>query len=243
MYPDEYYPTQTFSDTYFRNHVHPVQREKLDHILSYCRAGRLLDVGCGVGFFVREASDAGFHAEGIEWSERAVEAGKQQWNLVLAAGSFLAHDFGAEQFDVVTLWQVLEHLENPALALKKVRSLVRKGGIVVIAVPNFASVQATLFRRRWYHLDIPRHLFHFTPQALSRLLEQEGFRVVRRSFRSREHNWAGIFGSVFIMTPPNEGFIHRVFRKTVGKGCSAMLAGLEMLAGRGGIVTFVAIRN
>jgi SAM-dependent methyltransferase len=243
LYPDEYYPTQALSEAHFAGHVHPMQHEKLGHILPVARQGTLLDIGCGVGFFVKEAARAGFDAKGIEWSQRAVDAGRSQWNLALTAGSFLDHDFGSLQFDVVTLWQVLEHLDDPIAALRKIRTLLNDGGVVAIAVPNFASIQAKIFRHRWYHLDVPRHLFHFTPRSLEGLLQREGFRIARKSYRSREHNWAGIFGSIFIMTPPHEGLVHRVFRKTVGKYAAAFLAMLEVLWRQGGIVTLVAFKS
>ena len=82
-------------------------------------------------------------------------------------------------FDAVTMWHVLEHLPDPFAAVARAAELVRPGGRIVISVPNIESLQAQFGGERWFHLDLPRHLFHFSPRSLSALVEQAGLRVVR----------------------------------------------------------------
>jgi SAM-dependent methyltransferase len=83
-------------------------------------------------------------------------------------------------FDVVTMWHVLEHLPDPAAALAEARRVLQADGLLVIEVPNLGSLTFRLCRERWWPLDVPRHLLHFTPQTLGRLLDAGGFEVVRR---------------------------------------------------------------
>jgi hypothetical protein len=77
------------------------------------------------------------------------------------------------------MWHVLEHLTDPLAAIQRARTLLTDDGRLLISVPNLASLQARLFGPDWLHLDLPRHLFHFTPRSLERLLERSGFRVER----------------------------------------------------------------
>ncbi|MFQ5845460.1 MAG: class I SAM-dependent methyltransferase, partial [Planctomycetota bacterium] len=82
-----------------------------------------------------------------------------------------------EPFDVITFWDVLEHLANPRAALEAAFRRLRPGGLVLLSLPNFASYQARHFREDWYALSLPHHLYHFTPATLTKLLEAAGFRV------------------------------------------------------------------
>ena len=94
------------------------------------------------------------------------------------------------------MYHVLEHLHDPREALSKAYQLLKRGGLLVVAVPNFDSLQARIFRQRWYHLDAPRHLYHFTPHTLKMLLHEVGFKVLETRWFSLEHDWAGIAGSI-----------------------------------------------
>jgi SAM-dependent methyltransferase len=149
-------------------------------------------------------------------------------------------DHPAGTFDVVTLWQVMEHMYDPSATIRRIHAILRPGGTLVIAVPNAASVQAMLFRSRWYHLEVPRHLFHFTPASLTSFVEREGFRVRAFEFRSREHNGAGILGSLMRLSPPNESLIHKVLRKTIVRVTTDALARVEERFRRGGTMTMIA---
>ncbi len=82
-------------------------------------------------------------------------------------------------FDVVTMWHTLEHFTDPKHTLEEVRSVLAKDGTLIVAVPDAAGLQASLFRGRWFHLDVPRHLYHFSQDALTSLLGRVGFSVTR----------------------------------------------------------------
>jgi 2-polyprenyl-3-methyl-5-hydroxy-6-metoxy-1,4-benzoquinol methylase len=140
--------------------------------------GRILDVGCGKGLLLKGLRDCGWEVVGTELSEvaslRAREAGIQVHNRAVEEIPF---DPGS--FDVVTLYHCLEHLANPRETLAHLHRLLRPGGWLVVEVPNVGSWYARVFRSDWFHLDVPRHFYHFTPGTLRRMLEAAGFRIKR----------------------------------------------------------------
>ena len=92
------------------------------------------------------------------------------------------------RFDLVIMFQVLEHLPDPVQRLARCRELLSEGGRIIVGVPNFASWQSRWTRQHWFHLDVPRHLVHLSPATLQAAAEQAGLRVESLSFRSFEHD-------------------------------------------------------
>lgn len=130
-------------------------------------SGAVLDVGCGDGSFLEAARRRGWQVTGTELNAAAArEKG-------LAVHASLAQTAGP--FDCATLWHSLEHFRDPRATLEQVRDRLRPGGSVLIAVPDAGGAQARLFGAHWRHLDVPRHLFHFTRGSLLGLLERAGF--------------------------------------------------------------------
>jgi SAM-dependent methyltransferase len=163
--------------------------------------GTLLDVGAGRGRFVASARAAGWSAEGIEPSARGVEAARSAYGVALERAS-LGEASGS--WDAVSLWHVLEHLDDPSAAIARVAGLVPAGGRLLVGVPNLASIQARIGRDRWFHLDLPRHRTHFTPAGLRTLLERHGFTVEHERHTLLEHNPFGLWQSLvnrFTSTP------------------------------------------
>jgi len=171
------------------------QIERLREVERHRGAGRLLDVGCGKGGFLRGARDRGWRCFGVEISFQASNDARRM-GLDVATGRFEDVDYPDSFFDVITMYHVLEHLHDPRQALSKAYQLLKSEGLLVVAVPNFDSLQARLFGQRWYHLDAPRHLYHFTPRTLKMLLHQIGFKVLETRWFSVEHNWVGIAGGI-----------------------------------------------
>ena len=240
FYPPSYYPAGGYDQSYYRRRIEPSQRDKLGIVRRFRSSGTLLDVGCGAGFFVREASKAGFSAQGVEFSHEAVDFGMREGGIRITEGDLLDAQFPDSSFDIVTLWHVLEHLPRPVEALKRIRALLKPGGVLVIAVPNFDSVQARVFRGRWYHLEVPRHLYHFTPGSLRRLLDAGGFDVLAEYQRSPEHNWAGILGSLVPLVATNGSYAGRVARLVAGRPLARGAAALETAFHRGGTFTLIS---
>lgn len=139
------------------------------------RGGRVLDVGCGVGVLAAYLVQLGFDVVGIEPAEHACRAARSQFALQVHQGTLHDVSLAPGTFDAVTFFDVLEHLPDPVADLRAARALLKPGGVVAAKVPNAASFQARLLRRWWYWLDAPRHLFHFTPATLTRVLRAAGF--------------------------------------------------------------------
>ena len=123
-------------------------------------------------------------------------------------------------FDLVILWHALEHLPDPSGALCAIRGLLRDGGRLVVAVPNLASWQARLLKARWFHLDVPRHLWHFTPETLEHLLRVTGFQVVARSYCLPAYELRGWFEAIRGVAPWLPG------RRWTAWEVAALLSGL-----------------
>jgi SAM-dependent methyltransferase len=157
--------------------------------------GRLLDIGAGRGRFVAEAREAGWHAYGIEPSQRGV-AGARALGIELQRGAIDDTDVPAGSLDAATLWHVLEHLDEPGPALARIVGWLRPGGLLLVGVPNLGSVQARVGGAAWYHLDVPRHRTHFTVAGLHALLRANGLEPVTTRHVLAEHNPFGLWQSV-----------------------------------------------
>ncbi|HEU4979501.1 MAG TPA: methyltransferase domain-containing protein, partial [Solirubrobacteraceae bacterium] len=160
--------------------------------------------------------------------------------------------------DAVTLWHVLEHLDDPAAALARLAPWLCPGGVLLAGVPNRASAQALLGGERWLHWDVPRHRTHFTPRGLRALLRRSGFEVARESHVLLEHNPLGLWQSlVNRVTPTSDWLFHALRREAPLRAADALptllalplaplalaLEALFGLARRGGTIVVAARRN
>lgn len=139
--------------------------------------GSILDVGAAAGFFLKVAKDAGWDAKGVEPSDWLAEYGRREFGLDIRSGTLRGAAYPDASFDVVTMWDVLEHTADPAAEVAEVARILKPGGIFVINFPDFGSIWAKLFGRRWWWL-LSVHLYYFTPKTLSALLEKEGFETL-----------------------------------------------------------------
>ncbi len=128
--------------------------------------GSLLDVGAGTGDFLQSAKESGWHVQGVEVSEKAREKARSK-NLLLDRS---LDDIGNAEFDVITLWHVLEHIETLEATIDQLHDLLSTNGVLIIAVPNFKSYDARYYKQFWAAFDVPRHLWHFSKSGLCSLL-------------------------------------------------------------------------
>ena len=149
-------------------------------IEKFVPVGRLLDVGCGNGGFLCYMQEHGWEVYGEEISQPAAEYARQELGLNVFLGELNDAVFPSHHFDVVTLWNVLEHLHDPAAALIEIKRILKPEGLLVIAVPNLTSWDAQLFGIFWVGYDVPRHLYTFSPETLRALLDRAGFQIVQR---------------------------------------------------------------
>ena len=131
--------------------------------------GSLLDIGAGTGEFLKVAKDKGWTVQGVEVNKKAREfASKKEVLLYENLDTVLG-----SQFDVVSLWHVLEHLPNLKDTVTKIESLVKPGGTLLIAVPNFNSLDAKHYKEFWAAYDVPRHLWHFSMESMRKVISDE----------------------------------------------------------------------
>lgn len=153
---------------------------------------RLLDVGCGVGNYLAIARAAGWTCSGIEISSEAAEVAQAR-GFDVVVGDAAELDLGEDAFHQIRCAHVIEHLPDPGRVLRKLARALTRDGEIVVLVPNRLSFTALAFGKYWYHLDVPRHLFHFRPRDLQRLAANSSLTVasVRHTGSS-----AGVAGSV-----------------------------------------------
>lgn len=138
----------------------------------------LLDVGAAYGFALTVAQELGFRAVGLEYSEAAREAGLRVPGRVVR-GSAESLPFAGGTFDVVTLWDVLEHLPEPAEAIREIARCTRPGGRLLLTTGDVGSIVARVSGARWHLYNLPEHLFFFSRAGLELLLASNGYRVER----------------------------------------------------------------
>lgn len=139
--------------------------------------GRLLDVGCAAGFFLQVSAESGWEGYGVEPATCMAEHARSELGLRVFHGTLRQRYFPAGYFDLVTLWDVLEHLTDPRGELSEVNRVLRLEGLLVLETQNIASWLPKVMGERWHHYGNDLHLFHFTPETISRLLSVTGFVV------------------------------------------------------------------
>ncbi|HEX5170239.1 MAG TPA: class I SAM-dependent methyltransferase [Cyclobacteriaceae bacterium] len=145
-------------------------RHKLSLVTKYSSTGKLLDYGCGTGDFLRLAEKKKWKAYGVEPSSTPIH------NSATIVKNL--SDLNIDGFDIITLWHVLEHIQNPNEVLQQLRDKINKNGTIFIAVPNFKSLDATYYKEAWAGYDVPRHLWHFSRRSMTRLLNKNNLRVI-----------------------------------------------------------------
>ncbi len=188
--------TTLYGETYFRNNhsgelgytnyiadeenIRRTARRRLRQLKRHVGPGRLLDVGCATGFFLDEAQQAGWTATGLDLSNFAVQYARQQLGLDVHQGTLDSVDLPSESFDLLTMWDVIEHVPDPLVCIQKASRLLREGGVLTLATPDVESVPARLAGPRWVGYKLSgEHITFFSARTLTKLLESCGFEVIQ----------------------------------------------------------------
>lgn len=181
----------------------------LKRIKRFKGGGALLDIGCNIGMFMKVANQKGFAVTGVEMNPSCAAYGKEKFGFDIRASSLQDATFPDKEFDVVTIFDVLEHIPDMHGFLIEVNRILKAGGLLVAQSPNLDSFMAWLMRGNWSWLTPPDHLYHFTPRALESILKAHGFEVmVIRTWEPAADFSGNIFSSL-----PAGGLAGRIFRK------------------------------
>jgi len=147
--------------------------------------GKVLDVGCAAGFFLKVMDEKGWETHGVEVSDTVAEFARTQLNLsnVHTGDTSTLQAMPEKEFDVITFWDVVEHLEDPVSAISAAHRLLKDDGIIIVETQNVESAFAYLLGPRWQHYKYEEHLYHFSPQTLRLLLSSAGFHIVENTAR------------------------------------------------------------
>jgi len=151
---------------------------------AFAQPGRVLDVGCGSGWFLAEMRSRGWKVKGVEPSVAAAEFGRKEKGLDIFPGSLLEAGFASGSFDYIRLNHSFEHISHPNETLDEIFRILADDGKLMIGVPNRDGMNARLFGPYWYHLALPVHTFSYSAKTLSQLLQKHGFRVERTLFNT-----------------------------------------------------------
>ena len=177
--------------SFFEFLIYSFRLQRKRRIERFKKKGRILDIGCGRGLFLHVMQRNGWDVLGVELNDDTASYAREKYGLKVITGSPLGWDIPDESLDVITVNHVLEHLDNPIEMLSVCRKLLKKGGLLVIAIPNIDSLQASAGKSLWFHLDVPHHLCHFSESGLKKLLEGNDLRILKVRRFDLEYN---IFG-------------------------------------------------
>jgi SAM-dependent methyltransferase len=182
--------------------------------------GRLLDVGCASGRFLRQMSEIGWKVAGVEFDAAAARKARAVTPEIFE-GDPMEAPFAPGRFDVVTAFHVIEHLPDPLGTLRRMLEWLAPGGLVIVEVPNVGGVGGRLFGRYWSGLDFPRHLTHFSPRTMTAMVERAGGRVVAARHRTKPR---------YLIRS-----LHHLFADGSGSAAAAGLAVVDSRLGKGAL--------
>ncbi|MFZ9661748.1 MAG: class I SAM-dependent methyltransferase [Chitinophagaceae bacterium] len=182
-YQSEQYISHSDSKSGFVNKIYHFvrsftirQKVTLVKMISQKKSATLLDLGSGTGTFLLAMKDQGWKVYGMEPDEKAREFSKSK-DLQVDDSANL-EQLNHSSFDIITLWHVLEHIHDLHESLEILRTSIKEDGFLIIAVPNYFSFDAQFYDKYWAAYDVPRHLYHFTPDSIKTLMSKHHFKVM-----------------------------------------------------------------
>jgi 2-polyprenyl-3-methyl-5-hydroxy-6-metoxy-1,4-benzoquinol methylase len=193
------------------------QKAKL--IISHTKeTGKILDIGAGIGAFLSGMQQRGWEVTGIEPDPTARKNAQELFGLSLQQPEAL-YKLPAGRFDAITLWHVLEHVHQLHPYVARIKELLAQNGKLFIAVPNYTSADAAAYRNYWAAYDVPRHLYHFTPESIAVLMQAHGLKVT-----AKKPMW---FDSFYISLLSSQ--YHRGKTSWIGAGLTGLKSNLTAL--------------
>lgn len=163
------------------NSISPITVNRYKELLSYFenfkQTGNIIDVGAGDGWFLAEAINFGWKTFGTEFEDRSVELCRQK-GAIMHQGKLNPANYPPASFDVITSFEVIEHINNPTEEIQAFHTLLRKGGLLYVTTPNFNCISRRVLSEEWSVLNYPEHLSYYTPNTLQFAMEKNGFKKI-----------------------------------------------------------------
>lgn len=154
-----------------------------DHRVKFFRGlkrhGKVLDIGCGMGYFLYACRAYGYEVDGLDVSGDSASYVRNELKIPVTTGQIEEIDLEDNSMDIITMWHTLEHTPDPRKHLKKAWNWLKSDGLLIVDVPNYKGTDAQKMWGGWSGWDLPYHLYHFTPNTLINILSQHGFRTIR----------------------------------------------------------------
>lgn len=158
---------------------------------------KLIDIGCGRGYFLDEARKKGFDVYGIDLSNKVIKYAKDVLKLHVLKGNFNKITL-VKKFDICVLNQVIEHTQNPKLLIKSCKKILNKNGLIYIATPNIDSLLYKIMGKKYEYFLPPEHLGYYNKKSLTYLLENNNFKILSIKYWSYPSNFAGITKKILV---------------------------------------------
>jgi 2-polyprenyl-3-methyl-5-hydroxy-6-metoxy-1,4-benzoquinol methylase len=230
-------------------------RDRRETLALYKQGGAILDLGCSSGSFLDTLDRAKWDLHGVEMSTESADRALARCGAKVFVGDILDAPFRPSSFDAITCFHVFEHLYHPREVLAKVSEWLKPGGIFYALMPNIDSAGLRVFKSYWYALELPRHLYHFSPKSLSRLagsmgLEEVSMKAGRELFIEKSIYYMASEGlkKVGITRPPlsrakEASFLRKVVRKMYRLTVQPVLTAAIGFAGDGESIHAVFRKN
>lgn len=157
-------------------------KKSLKMIEKFAKKGKVLDIGTAGGSFLHVAKEAGWEVYGIEPNKWLCSWGKKNYGIDIKSGTLFDNKYKSDFFDVITLWDVLEHVTDPRAYLDEINRILKPGGLLVVNYPDIGSLVAKTMKKKWFFM-LAVHLFYFTPDTIKKILNKTGFEV----FKTKMH--------------------------------------------------------
>lgn len=225
-------------------------RKQRDVISHFKQGGDILDIGCSSGGFLSTLKGSSWRLHGIEIAPQMAERARLNTGAEVFVGDALNAPFKIKSFDVITCFDVLEHVYQPKILLEAAMRWLKPGGIFYTTLPNIDSWEARTFGSYWYALELPRHLFHFSPRSLTHTFESVGFRKAYVKTRASyvESSTGYVYGETLrklgvtvrpLATATEPTITWKIIRKLLRLSVIAPLGQLASLAGAGASIDAV----
>lgn len=209
-YPDSYYKNnKNFIGTSIQTLMKYSRFFRAYRLNSYfSKPGKILDIGCGSAFMLSLLSKKGWDCYGTERSSSSASAAMKDQSLKIIISENIENISLNMKFDVISMFHVLEHVNNPMKTIAYVKKNLKDKGFLIIEVPNFDSFQSKLTKGKWFHIDAPRHLYHFSYNSLKNILDENNFKIISFETYSLEMGFYGILQSFLNYFPFRHNFLY-----------------------------------